>query len=200
MKETTLTLEQIETIITGYPDSPYFIRQNIVVPNCDWGFLNHEADLLVLNKTKRLVEIEIKRTWSDFMADFKKSHTHYDPKLSYFYYAVPLSIGERVFHWLYEGDYKCRPGFLYYERSEVTAYTEHNPNKCGLIIYADPQESSARGKRVGSCCLNVGATRMNDYQLSTDEELKLLRLLGMRVWNLKKKLAEYQAEPSLFKR
>lgn len=200
MKETTLTLEQIETIITGYPDSPYFIRQNIVVPNCDWGFLNHEADLLVLNKTKRLVEIEIKRTWSDFMADFKKSHTHYDPKLSYFYYAVPLSIGERVFHWLYEGDYKCRPGFLYYERSEVTAYTEHNPNKCGLIIYADPQESTARGKRVGSCCLNVGATRMNDYQLSTDEELKLLRLLGMRVWNLKKKLAEYQAEPSLFKR
>ena len=200
MKETTLTLEQIETIITGYPDSPYFIRQNIVVPNCDWGFLNHEADLLVLNKTKRLVEIEIKRTWSDFMADFKKSHTHYDPKLSYFYYAVPLSIGERVFHWLYEGEYKCRPGFLYYERSEVTAYTEHNPNKCGLIIYADPQESTARGKRVGSCCLNVGATRMNDYQLSTNEELKLLRLLGMRVWNLKKKLAEYQAEPSLFKR
>ena len=199
MKETTLTLEQIETIITGYPDSPYFIRQNIVVPNCDWGFLNHEADLLVLNKTKRLVEIEIKRTWSDFMADFKKSHTHYDPKLCYFYYAVPLSIGERVFHWLYEGEYKCRPGFLYYERSEVTDYTEHNPNKCGLIIYADPQESTARGKRVGSCCLNVGATRMNDYQLSTDEELKLLRLLGMRVWNLKKKLAEYQAEPSLFK-
>jgi hypothetical protein len=25
MKETTLTLEQIETIITGYPDAPYFI-------------------------------------------------------------------------------------------------------------------------------------------------------------------------------
>ena len=28
MKETTLTLEQIETIITGYPDAPYFIRQS----------------------------------------------------------------------------------------------------------------------------------------------------------------------------
>ena len=123
MKETTLTLEQIETIITGYPDAPYFIRQNIVIPNCSWGFLNHEADLLVLNKTKHLVEIEIKRTWSDFIADFKKSHTHDDPKLSRFYYAVPLSIGERVFHWLYEGTYKCKPGFIYYERSEVTAYT-----------------------------------------------------------------------------
>ena len=200
MKETTLTLEQIETIITGYPDSPYFIRQHIVVPNCDWGFLNHEADLLVMNKTKRLVEIEIKRTWSDFMADFKKSHTHFDPKLGYFYYAVPLSIGERVFKWLYEGTYKCKPSFMYYERSDVNGYTEHNPNKCGLIIYASPEETTTRGKRVGACCLNVGATRMNDYQLSTDEELKMLRLLGMRVWNLKKKLAEYQAEPSLFER
>lgn len=189
---TTLTIEQIETILTGYPDSPYYIRQNIVIPNCNWGFLNHEADLLVLNKTKRLVEIEIKRTWSDFMADFKKKHTHDDAKLSRFYYAVPLSIGERVFHWLYEGTYKCKPGFIYYERSEVTAYTEHNPNRCGLIVYADPQESKARGNRVGSCCINVGAQHINDYIVSTEEELKLLRLLGLRVWNLKRKLAKEQ--------
>ena len=34
---------------------------------------------------------------------------------------------------------------------------------------------------------------------SKSEELKLLRLLGFRVWNMKKKLAEYQIEPSLFK-
>ncbi len=200
MKETTLTLEQIETIITGYPDSPFYIRQNIVVPNCDWGFLNHEADLLILSKAKCLTEIEIKRTWSDFMADFKKKHTHYDPKLSHFYYAVPLSIGERVFNWLYEGTYQCRPSWIYYERSQVTGYTEHNPNKCGLIIYASSNETLSRGIRIGSCCLNVGAKRMNNYKLSTDEELKLLRLLGMRVWNMKKKLAEYQVEPSLFRK
>ena len=30
MKETTLTLEQIETIITGYPDAPYFICYFII--------------------------------------------------------------------------------------------------------------------------------------------------------------------------
>jgi hypothetical protein len=41
---------------------------------------------------------------------------------------------------------------------------------------------------------------MHDYKVSTEEEIKLLRLLGLRVWNMKKKLAEYQAEPSLFKR
>ncbi len=200
MKETTLTLEQIETILTGYPDSPFYIRQNIVVPNCDWGFLNHEADLLVLSKAKYLTEIEIKRTWSDFMADFKKRHTHYDPKLSHFYYAVPLSIGERVFNWLYEGTYQCRPDWICYERSQVTGYSEHNPNKCGLIIYASSKETLSRGFRIGSCCLNVGAKRMNNYKLNVDEELKLLRLLGMRIWNMKKKLAEYQVEPSLFRK
>ena len=194
MKETKLTMEQIETIITGYPDSPYYIRQNIVVPNVAWGFLNHEADLLVLSKVHRLTEIEIKRTWADFMADFKKKHTHDDSKLSYFYYAVPHSIGERVFNWLYEGQYKCSKSWIYYDRSEVTGYTEHNPNKCGLIIYAGEDEVPCRGNRVGSCCINVGPHRMNDYQLSTDEELKLLRLLGMRVWNLKKKIAEYQCK------
>lgn len=194
MKETSLTIEQIETIITGYPDSPYYIRKNIVIPNCNWGFLNHEADLLVLTNTKRLIEIEIKRTWSDFMADFKKNHTHDDPHLSRFYYAVPLSIGERVFNWLYTGTYKCKPDIIYYEHSEVTGYSEHNPHKAGLIIYADAQESYARGTRIGSCCLNVLAGQMHDYKVSTEEELKLLRLLGLRVWNLKKKVANLQTK------
>ena len=105
MKETNMTIEQIETLLVGYPSSPFYIRQNIVVPNVDWGFLNHEADLLILSKANYLTEVEIKRTWADFMADFKKKHTHYDKKLSHFYYAVPSSIAQRVFDWLYVGEY-----------------------------------------------------------------------------------------------
>lgn len=187
-KETNLTLEQIETILVGMPFSPYYIRQNIVVPNVDWGFLNHEADLLILNKTKHLIEIEIKRTWADFMADFKKSHTHNDSKLSYFYYAVPESIGQRVFDWLYKGNYEAKH---YYDRSIVDGYTEHNPNKCGLIVYGE--------SIFHRYCLTVPASKLGDYKITTEEELKLLRLGNMRVWGLKKKLAEYQAEPNLFK-
>lgn len=189
MKETTLTLEQIEDILVGTPDSPYYIRQNIVIPNVSWGFLNHEADLLILNKTKHLIEIEIKRTWADFMADFKKDHTHNDKKLSYLYYAVPESIGKRVFDWLYVGDYDAK---WYFSRSKVLEYTEHNPNKCGLIVY---NNDDFRRK----CCLTVPARSMSDYKVTTEEELSLLRLGNMRVWKLKKKLAEYQAEPNLFK-
>ena len=194
---TTLTIEQIEQTICGHPESPYYIRQNIVIPNVDWGFLNHEADLLIVNKTKRLIEVEIKRSWSDFMADFKKSHTHYDEKLSYFYYAVPFSIAERVFNWLYVGEYDCPKYGFAYHKSPITGYTEHNPNKCGLIVYASTDEISVWQHNI--CCINVQAKRMNDYKLSVEEELKLYRLLSMRIWGLKKKLSEYQAEPSLFK-
>ena len=194
MKETLLTLEQIETIITGYPDAPYYIRRNIVVPNCSWGFLNHEADLLVVSKAGHLTEIEIKRTWADFMADFQKKHKHKDKRLSHFYYAVPLSIGERVFNWLYEGEYKCDARFLYYEHSNVTGYTENNPNKCGLIIYAGSWETGVRGSRIGSCSLNVQAGQIGSYKITVKEDIQLLRLLGMRVWNLKKKLAACQAK------
>ena len=194
---TTLTIEQIEQTIVGSPDAPYYIRNNIVIPNVDWGFLNHEADLLIINKTKRLVEIEIKRSWSDFMADFKKSHTHFDKKLSYLYYAVPYSIAERVFNWLYVGEFKCDNWGFRYNKSNVTEYTERNPHKCGLIIYGSAEEVGNYKYPLAN--LNVAARPMNDYKLSTDEELKLLRLLGMRIWNLKKKLTEYQAEPSLFK-
>lgn len=194
MKETTLTLEQIETIITGYPDSPYYIRRNLVVPNCNWGFLNHEADLLVLTQAKHLIEIEIKRTWADFMADFKKKHTHYDPKLSYFYYAVPLSIAQRAFNWLYTGTFLCNPTRpIKYEQSKVTGYTENNPHKCGLIIYASQDEAYTIGERIGVCGLNVVAKEFRDfYKVTEDEERSLLRLLGLRVWNLKKKIAKLQ--------
>ena len=72
--DTTLSIEQVETILTGYPDSPYYIRKNIVIPNCNWGFLNHEADLLVLTNTKRLIEIETMDA-KEFN-DIIKAHEH----------------------------------------------------------------------------------------------------------------------------
>ncbi len=43
--DTKLTIEQIESMIACYPWSPFYIRNNIVIPNVSWGFLNHEAEL-----------------------------------------------------------------------------------------------------------------------------------------------------------
>lgn len=53
--------------------------------------------MLVLSKSGYLTEIEIKRSWSDFLADFKKKHNHHNyPIIKYFYYCVPVSIYEKV--------------------------------------------------------------------------------------------------------
>lgn len=186
MKETNMTIEQIETLLVGYSNSPFYIRKNIVVPNVDWGFLNHEADLLVLSKSNYLTEVEIKRSWSDFMADFKKKHSHYDPKLSHLYYAVPSSIAQKVFDWLYEGE--LRTERFWTIRSKVQNTTENNPHGCGLIIYEDPSDIYPYGR----CYITAPAARMGDYKVTQAEELKLLRLCGMRVWNLKKKVAKLQ--------
>lgn len=186
MKETNLTIEQIEDMLVGHPDSPFYIRQNIVVPNVDWGFLNHEADLLIESRSHYLTEVEIKRTWKDFMADFKKKHTHDDPKLSHFYYAVPQSISEKVFRHLYEGE---MPKSVW-RHAEVTRPTENNPHGCGIIFYEEPGDNNPRPR----CRILVPAKRMGDYAITDKEESKLLRLCGMRVWSLKKKVAKLQAK------
>lgn len=65
---------------------------NLIVPNVSWGLVNHECDLLSMSKSGYLTEIELKVSKSDLMNDFKKSHTHYDKKIKYFYYAVPEEL------------------------------------------------------------------------------------------------------------
>jgi hypothetical protein len=193
--DTKLTIEQIESLLVGYADSPFYIRKNIVVPNCSWGFLNHEADLLIMSKSGYLTEVEIKRSWSDFKADFQKNHTHNDKHIAHLYYAVPVSIGEKVFKWLYDGEYKVEDRWLTYCKSKVNGYTENNPNKCGLILYADCDVAHPRGN-IG---INVPAALIGNYACNDKDTISLLRLGNMRIWNLKKKLAEYQVESYLFK-
>lgn len=177
---TDKTIEQIETLLVGYAHSPFYCRSHLVVPNVSWGFLNHEADLLVMSKAKLLTEIEIKRSWSDFMADFKKGHDHSHPFIARFYYAVPASIGKRVFDYLYNGEYDAK---YWYSKSRVNSFTEQNPHGCGLIIY-DLDTCFTR------CCINVTSQLINYNPITDAQEKDLLRLLGLRVWALKKKLAK----------
>ena len=57
----------------------------------------HETDCLVCSKAGYLKEIEIKRSWSDFLADFRKDHRHESEGcVSQFYYCVPISVFDKV--------------------------------------------------------------------------------------------------------
>ena len=131
--DTNLTIEQVEHLIVRMEE--FNVRQHIVVPNVSWGFLNHEADLLVLSNQGYLTEIEIKRAWQDFKKDFTKDHTHEDPRLTYFYYAVPEKIVPAVMQYLYKTelikDWRGLP------KEKVIGYTDQNPNHCGLIVYGE---------------------------------------------------------------
>lgn len=79
--DTIFSITQIEVALAQY----FGYRANVIVPKVSWGLLNHEADLLIMNKTGYLTEIEIKRSWADFLADFRKKHTHDDSKVSWLY-------------------------------------------------------------------------------------------------------------------
>ena len=180
---TDKTIEQIETLLVGYAHSPFYCRSHLVVPNVSWGFLNHEADLLVMSKARLLTEVEIKRSWSDFIADFKKDHDHSHPLIARFYYAVPSSIGKRVFDYLYYGIYDAK---YPYSRSSVETDTLNNPHGYGLIVYDLGDDGWLKDK----CCITVCSRLLNKNPITDAQEKDLLRLLGLRVWALKKKLAK----------
>ena len=76
--DTKLSLYEIELRIARSRDFDYtkklvvfnVIGQGSVLP------LWHECDVLVCTKIGYLTEIEIKRSYADFLNDFKKEHTH----------------------------------------------------------------------------------------------------------------------------
>lgn len=163
--DTKLTIDEIELAIVN--SGLFNKRGDIIVPNVSWGLLNHEADMVVMTKSGYLTEIEIKRSWEDFKADFKKDHQHDDERVDKLYYCVPLSIKERVADYLTENEIPFT-GLLYFSE-EGTIY-EHN-----------------LGGHTRQWC-------MGGRKLFIEEQLTISRLGCMRVWNLKQKLVDIMHE------
>lgn len=156
--DTTLSITQIELGLAQY----FNFRNNVIVPKVSWGLLNHEADLLILNKSGYLTEIEIKRSWADFLADFRKQHNHEDSKVSWYYYAVPESIVDKCRAKLAEVD----PGHKW----GLICYSESWDGLCVPVIESHPS--------------NIHLHR-GDKKLFIEEQFQLARLGAMRTWSLK---------------
>ena len=91
---TKLSVRQIQLALYN---SPLFNkRSDTMATNISWGLLNHEADFVSMNRSGYLTEVEIKRSWEDFKADFKKDHEHKDERVYRFFYCVPEGILEKV--------------------------------------------------------------------------------------------------------
>lgn len=178
---TTRDIHDIETDIARY----YNVRQNIVVPNVSWGFFKtHEADMLILSKAGYLTEIEIKRSWSDFVQDFKKTTNHYEGKVDKFYYCVPESIYEKVIDYLenkvdwskYKFDYSPTGKYNALRRFKIP---------CGVMTYSDTGNLNIRN--AAPIIQSLFHKDHNEYKLFIEEQLALARLGTLRYWKDKLK-------------
>lgn len=128
-KDRKITTAEIEVRVAGY----FGYRQNIIVPNISWGVNLHECDLLIVRKSGYGIEVEIKVSKSDLIADAKKPHQHQDRlnRLSELYFAIPDYIQDCI-EYIPE-----RAGVLVLTRTEY-----------GLIIrrIRDPQKNKNRNK------------------------------------------------------
>lgn len=129
-------------------------RSDIMIPNLSWGLLPYEADFVVISKSGYLTEVEIKRSWSDFLADFKKKHKHDAEQVYYFYYCVPEKITEQVVEYLRQKELSLA----------VLSY-----NDSGVVKSIGYGYSSLNGKH---------------RKLFIEEQLTIARLGQLRFWNL----------------
>lgn len=159
--DTKLSVHEIENAIilrcTGG------IRSNIIVPNVSWGMgINYEADLIVVTKAGYATEYEIKRSYSDFVADFAKDEdAHKAPWVYKFYYVIPLGIKEKVEVFL-----------------QNTGLMDDTP---AILFYDETPKFFSNG----SCAYRKGGRKM-----FLEEQLKLAKLGTMRYWDLRKEQAK----------
>lgn len=158
--DTSLTIQQIHLALRN--SGIWNKRSDIMIPNVSWGFLDYEADFLVLSKSGYLTEVEIKRSWEDFKADFKKKHAHDDERVYYFYYCVHESFADKAIEMLKEKHNEKEVAFI----PAVLIYDDN-----GIII-----------KQIGNR-YNAGHHR----KLFLEEQLTLTRLAQLRYWNLLEK-------------
>ena len=124
--DTNLTIDQIHLALRN--SIFWKKRTDIMIPNLSWGLLPYEADFVVVNKSGYMTEIEIKRSWEDFKADFKKNHKHDDERVYFFAYCVPESISGKVVSFLKETDPDTPdfmlPAVMYYSENMKIGLTE----------------------------------------------------------------------------
>ena len=187
--DTKRDLLEIETGLARH-DKFSFIK-NIVVFNVNGINENlpiyHECDMLVLSKSGYLTEIEIKRSWSDFLADFKKKHNHHNYSIiKYFYYCVPISIFEKVRDKL-EEEFEKR------NKKDGFDYT-------GIIIYDEDLNFVFHGRRFrafGTDKLREAYPQMlGAKKLFLEQRLELARLGTMRIVTLKENILKLKTKAS----
>lgn len=164
--DTELSVKQIEdTIVRRYCNT----REDIIIPNLSWGLLPYEIDLAVIKPNGYMTEYEIKRSYSDLVADFKKAIYHNDERVKYFHYVLPIGIKDKAValfdEHMHDESYKAvfgsrYPSCLFYnERAQFVSQTSWDNLLCG-----------------------------NHRKLYLEEQLTVARLVSIRYWTMRQKI------------
>lgn len=133
--------------------------------------------MLVLSKSGYLTEIEIKRSWTDFLADFKKGHHHESDLIKYFYYCVPKSILDKVYDYLYDNNI---------EYTGIITYDED--------LFLEIYQKKVKPFREGDNVSYYSPAMQNYRKLFLEEQLELARYGAMRSILLKEKIIDLQKQ------
>lgn len=130
----------------------------------------HECDMLVMTKAGYLTEIEIKRSFTDFCNEFKKSHHHesYGPDIKEFWYCVPQGILQKVKEKLSEKGW-CPSGIITYDEKLNLRYNLVPDIPNSVRLFSD-----------------------SPRPLSLEQQLELARLGAIRQITLRKKIQKLE--------
>lgn len=169
--DTSRKLYEIELIIAKSREFDY--TKKLVVFNVN-GISDvlpiwHECDVLVCTNTSYLTEIEIKRSYADFLNDFKKKHSHRSSYIKNFYYCVPFKIKDKVIDYLNSIDNK----------------NDWRATAGVMVFYEDNDWLDI---------VRVSAMNEKCFKLSLEQKLYLAQLGSMRVITLKNKILRIEKE------
>ena len=167
--DTNLTIKEIEEMIV-YKEVA--LRNEIAIPNLSWGMLPYEADLAVINKTGYMREYEIKRSFQDLKADFKKKCYHDAEQVYEFFYVLPVSIKEKAIE-LFRAHQTDDAYIKAFGRT-----TENHEALPAVIFYNDEGHIAERIRFNGHL-------HGNHRKLFLEEKLTITRLISIRYWNLR---------------
>ena len=170
------TIEEIELSLMN--SELFNFRQDLMVFRVSdfSGIVNHECDCLIMSKSGYLTEIEIKRSYSDFLADFKKRHTHQDPHLKAFYFLVHESFAEKAKEKLIELKH-IPSGLLVYDDNAKISFYANSSEFAPKIRYGDNGYEEYTDYR-----------NWNPKKLFLEEQYQLARLGAMRYKNMTERI------------
>lgn len=138
-------------------------QNDVSIPNVSFGFFkNIECDLIQVSSAAYVREFEIKRSWSDFMSDFRKKHFHDDVRLHRLTFVLPESFaGDRLKKF-------CADHYQEFKREFDFLFYLENGDSCRIAEGSWQTTGDWRAKY-------VVAERFRTNTYITDEMMKVVR-------------------------